>query len=83
MVPVQAVGGGGPVKESPVERGQIIGTEVMLGECYRFVLGTITYIDEQKKNYLPMDTQPSVKGMSTYLCPVDMFTLYIQVVHDL
>ncbi|MCY4402974.1 MAG: hypothetical protein OXD54_10390 [Candidatus Poribacteria bacterium] len=52
MVPVQAVGGGGPVKESPVERGQIIGTEVMRGDVTGFGFGTITYIDEQKKELL-------------------------------
>lgn len=52
MVPVQAAGGGGPVKESPVEPGQIIGNEVMRGDVSGFGYGTITYIDEKKKELL-------------------------------
>ncbi len=52
MMPVQAAGGGAPVKESPVEPGQIIGNEVMRGDVTAFGFGTITYIDEQKKELL-------------------------------
>lgn len=52
MVPVQAVGGGGPVKKSPVERGQMIGTEAIRGDVSGFGYGTITYIDEKKKELL-------------------------------
>ena len=43
--PVQAAGGGGRVKESPVEAGQIIGTEVIRGDVPFFGYGTITYVD--------------------------------------
>ncbi len=52
MVPVQAAGGGGPVKESPVEPGQIVGQEAMRGDVSSFGYGTITYIDKQKKELL-------------------------------
>lgn len=45
MVPVQAAGGGGPVKKSPIEEGQIIGTEFVRGDYSGFGYGTITYID--------------------------------------
>ena len=43
--PVQAAGGGGRVKESPVEAGQIIGTELIRGDVPFFGYGTITYVD--------------------------------------
>lgn len=43
--PVQAAGGGGRVKESPVEEGQIIGTELIRGDVSFFGYGTITYVD--------------------------------------
>lgn len=52
MVPVQAAGGGAPVKESPVEPGQIIGQEAIRGDVSSFGYGTITYIDKQKKELL-------------------------------
>ena len=52
MVPVQSAGGGGPVKESPVEPGQIVGQEAMRGDVSSFGYGTITYIDKQKKELL-------------------------------
>lgn len=52
MVPVQAAGGGGPVKKSPVEAGQIIGTEAIRGDVSAFGYGTITYIDKKKKELL-------------------------------
>ena len=45
FTPVQAAGGGGPVKESPVEEGQIIGTEYVRGDVPIFGYGTITYVD--------------------------------------
>ena len=44
-MPVQAAGGGGPVKESPVEEGQIIGMEMVRGDVSFFGFGTITYVD--------------------------------------
>ena len=43
--PVQAAGGGGRVKESPVAGGQIIGTELIRGDVSFFGYGTITYVD--------------------------------------
>lgn len=52
MVPVQAAGGNGPIKESPVEEGQIIGTEFTRGDYNAFGYGTITYIDKNKKELL-------------------------------
>ena len=45
FTPVQAAGGGGPVKESPVEEGQIIGTEFVRGDVSFFGYGTITHVD--------------------------------------
>ncbi len=45
FVPVQAAGGGSPVKESPVEEGQIVGTELARGVIPAFGYGTITYVD--------------------------------------
>ncbi|MCY3722371.1 MAG: hypothetical protein OXG97_09145 [Candidatus Poribacteria bacterium] len=44
FTPVQASGGGGPVKESPVEEGQMIGTEYVRGDVSFFGYGTITYV---------------------------------------
>ena len=52
MVPVQATGGGSPVKRSPVEPGQIIGTESIRGDISAFGYGTITYIDKKNKELL-------------------------------
>ena len=52
MVPVQAAGGGAPVKESPVEPGQIVGQEAIRGDAASFGYGTITYIDKKKKELL-------------------------------
>ena len=43
--PVQATGGGGRIKESPVEEGQIIGTEFVRGDVSFFGYGTITHVD--------------------------------------
>ncbi len=45
MLPVQAAGGSGPVKKSPVEEGQAIGTEFVRGDYTAFGYGTITYVD--------------------------------------
>jgi len=45
FTPVQAAGGGGPIKESPVEEGQIIGTEFVRGDVSFFGYGTITYVE--------------------------------------
>lgn len=45
FTPVQAAGGGSPTKESPVEAGQIIGTEIVRGDVSFFGFGTITYVD--------------------------------------
>ena len=45
FTPVQAAGGGSPVKESPVEEGQIVGTEYVRGDVSFFGYGTITYVD--------------------------------------
>ena len=45
FTPVQAAGGGSPMKESPVEEGQIVGTEVVRGDVSFFGFGTITHVD--------------------------------------
>lgn len=45
LTPVQAAGGGSPVKESPVEEGQIVGMELVRGDVSFFGYGTITYVD--------------------------------------
>ncbi len=45
FTPVQAAGGGSPIKESPVEEGQIVGTEYVRGDISFFGYGTITYVD--------------------------------------
>ena len=45
FTPVQAAGGGGPIKESPVEEGQIIGMEFVRGDVSFFGYGTITHVD--------------------------------------
>jgi hypothetical protein len=45
FTPVQAAGGGGPIKESPVEEGQVIGPEYVRGDVSIFGYGTITYVD--------------------------------------
>ena len=43
--PVQAAGGGGNFEKSPVEEGQIIGTEYVRGDVSFFGYGTITHVD--------------------------------------
>ncbi len=45
FTPVQTAGSGSPIKESPVEEGQIVGTEFVRGDVTFFGYGTITYID--------------------------------------
>ena len=45
FMPVQAAGGGGRIKKSPVEEGQIIGTEYVRGDVSFFGYGTITHVD--------------------------------------
>lgn len=45
FTPVQAAGTGSPIKESPVEEGQIVGTEIVRGDVSFFGYGTITYVD--------------------------------------
>ena len=45
MAPVQAAGGSGTVRKSPVEEGQVIGTEFVRGDYTAFGYGTITYVD--------------------------------------
>ena len=45
FTPVQAAGGGSPVKETPVEAGQMIGPEYIRGDVTAFGYGTITYVD--------------------------------------
>ena len=45
FTPVQAAGAGSPIKESPVEEGQAIGTEYARGDFKAFGYGTITYVD--------------------------------------
>ena len=44
FTPVQAAGGGGRIKESPIEKGQIIGTEYVRGDVSFFGYGTITHV---------------------------------------
>ena len=43
--PVQAAGGGASIKKSPVEEGQIIGTEYVRGDVSFFGYGTITHVN--------------------------------------
>lgn len=45
LTPVQAAGGGSSIKESPVEEGQIVGTEYVRGDVSLFGYGTITYVE--------------------------------------
>ena len=45
FTPVQAAGGGGRIKESPIEKGQIIGTEYVRGDVSFFGYGTITHVN--------------------------------------
>ena len=45
LMPLEAPGGGSPVKESPIEQGQIIGVPYARGDYTAFRSGTITYIE--------------------------------------
>ncbi len=45
FTPIQAAGGGSSIKESPVEKAQTIGTEMVRGDVSLFGYGTITYVD--------------------------------------
>ena len=45
LIPVEAAGGGSPIKESPIEAGQTIGVASARGDYDAFGFGTITYID--------------------------------------
>ena len=45
LVPLEAPGGGSPIKKSPVEQGQIVGIAYARGDYSAFGYGTITYID--------------------------------------
>ena len=45
LTPVQGTGGGSRIKKSPVEEGQIIGTEYVRGDVSFFGYGTISYVD--------------------------------------
>ena len=46
--PLQGAGGGSPVKEAPIEPGQIIGTEFSRGDFSMFGYGTMTYIENNQ-----------------------------------
>lgn len=45
LMPLEAPGGGSPIKKSPVEQGQIVGIAYARGDYSAFGYGTITYID--------------------------------------
>lgn len=45
LTPLEAPGGGSPIKKSPVEQGQIVGIAYARGDYTAFGYGTITYID--------------------------------------
>lgn len=45
LMPLEAPGGGSPIKKSPVEQGQIVGIAYARGDYTAFGYGTITYID--------------------------------------
>ena len=45
LMPLEAPGGGSPIKNSPVEQGQIVGIAYARGDYTAFGYGTITYID--------------------------------------
>ncbi len=48
LQPLQAMGGGPPVKDAPIEPGQIIGTEFARGDFSMFGYGTMTYIENNQ-----------------------------------
>ena len=45
LIPVEAAGGGSPLKESPIEAGQTIGVASARGDYDAFGFGTITYVE--------------------------------------
>ena len=45
LMPLRTVGGGSPVKNSPVENGQTVGTEMARGDFSAFGYGTITHVE--------------------------------------
>ena len=45
LMPLEAPGGGSPVKKSPIEQGQIVGVAYARGDYSAFGYGTITYVD--------------------------------------
>lgn len=45
LMPLEAPGGGSPIKKSPVEQGQIVGVAYARGDYSAFGYGTITYIE--------------------------------------
>lgn len=45
LIPLEAAGGGSPIKETPIEAGQTIGVASARGAYDAFGFGTITYID--------------------------------------
>ena len=45
LIPVEATGGGSPIKESPIEAGQTIGVASARGDYSAFGFGTITYVE--------------------------------------
>ena len=45
LMPIQGGGGGAPVREAPIEPGQILGIEYARGDFTAFGYGTMTYID--------------------------------------
>ena len=48
LMPLEAPGGGSPIKKSPVEQGQIVGIAYARGDYSAFGYGTITYIDGEQ-----------------------------------
>ncbi|MDE0505118.1 MAG: hypothetical protein OXI86_13650, partial [Candidatus Poribacteria bacterium] len=46
--PLQAAGGSSPVKNAPIEPGQIIGTEFARGDFSMFGYGTMTYVENNQ-----------------------------------
>ena len=48
LQPLQAAGGSSPVKDAPIEPGQIIGTEFSRGDFSMFGYGTMTYIENNQ-----------------------------------
>lgn len=45
LIPLEAAGGGSPIKKTPIEAGQTVGVASARGDYDAFGFGTITYID--------------------------------------